>query len=92
MTDQDDRSGSWLGDPETSWRMMIHLWYEGPFEQAEYWFLAIDRDTNETWREVRPGTLRNWLANRAEALDRAWRGWYVRRRRWPPDRWRRESA
>ena len=83
----DAEPAGWLEDPAAQWRLAINVWYEGPFERAGYWLLAIDRTTNEIWREVPDGSLQNWLANRAEALDRAWRGWYVRRRRWPPDRW-----
>ena len=90
MTSWQDKAefSRWLEeDPESQWRFVIHIWYEGPFERAMNWLLAIDRETNEVWRDVPDGSPRSWLADRAEDLDRIWRDWYVRRHRRPPSRW-----
>lgn len=76
-------------DPATLWRMTIQIRYEGPFDRLGNWLLCIDPVTCEILREVPAGSLRDWLAARAERLDAIWRGWYVRHGRYPPDRWRR---
>lgn len=77
----------WLDNPVTQWRMAIEVKYEGPFERLECWLWTIDRRTHLLRREVASGSLRGRLAILAEALDRYWRNWYVRRGRWPSDRW-----
>lgn len=77
-------------DPAVQWRLMIHTGYRGPFERIMDWLWCLD-DTcpDGIRREVPDGSARNWLACRAEDLDRAWRLRYVRRRRYPRGRWRR---
>lgn len=79
-----------LDDPVVQRRLLLHIRYEGPFERVMNWLWCLDPVTNEILREVPEGSPRNWLACRAEALDRAWREWYVRRRRMPSGRWRRK--
>ena len=78
-------------DPVVRRRLQILVDYEGPYERIMNWLWAIDPVTCETWREVPEGSPRNWLACRAEALDRAWRRHYARSRSLPPGRWRRRA-
>lgn len=72
--------------------MLIMIRYESLFERAMNRLWAIDRATNEIRREVPEGSLRNWLACRAERLDRAWRERYVCRGGLPPGRRRRKMT
>jgi len=78
-------------DPRVRRRLAVLVQYEGPFERLMNWLWCLDPVTNEIWREVLQGSLRNWLACRAESADRAWRQHYVRSRRCPPERWRRRG-
>jgi hypothetical protein len=72
-------------------RLLFDLDYEGPFARLMNWLWAIDPKTHELWREVRPGTLRNWLAERAEWADIRWKRHYTRTGRTPSERWRRRT-
>ena len=65
--------------------------YEGPFERLMNWLWCIDPLTAEIIREVPEGSLRNWMACRAETLDRMWRNWHVIRGLMPAERWRRRN-
>ncbi len=84
-----DRDTAWLDDPAVLRRLAIHMKYTGPFERVMNWLWCLDPVTCEITREVPDGSLRGWLACRAEFLDRAWREWHVRHRM-PPDRWLRK--
>jgi hypothetical protein len=86
-----DQAGSWPEDSVQQSRLLITLAYEGPFERLMTWFWCIDPVTAEITREVPEGSLRNWLACRAETLDRMWRNWHVIRGLTPADRWRRRA-
>ncbi len=67
---------------------MILTRYRSPFEPVMDWLWCLDETRPDGVSRVVPeGSVRNWLASRAEALDRAWRRRYVTRRRYPADRW-----
>jgi hypothetical protein len=86
-----DQAGGWPEDPVQLFRLTVTAGYEGPFERAMNWFWCIDSVTAEITREVPEGSLRDWLACRAETLDRMWRNWHVIRGLMPAERWRRRD-
>lgn len=72
-------------------RLVITIFYEGPWDRAATWLWAVDPVTLSLRREVRPGTLRDRLAGRCDDRNRAWINRYARRGMNPPDRWKRRS-
>ena len=72
-------------------RLDISLHYQGPFGRLMNWLWALDPVTNELRREVKDGSVRGWLAARADWADRCWRAHYVKAGRRPPERWKRRE-
>jgi hypothetical protein len=54
-------------------RIVISLWYEGPWERVMNWLFGIDRRTNGLRCEVADGSVRARAAEWAELRDFAWR-------------------
>lgn len=81
-----------MGDTLEGRRLVISVMYEGPWERFMNWLWAIDPATNELRREVKAGSLRNWLAGLAEDRHRRWVDRYAADFSEPNPRWRRRLA
>jgi len=60
-------------------RFMFMITYNGPFERATNLLLGIRERPLRRVREVPDDSLRAYLANITEALDRRWRNRHLRR-------------
>jgi hypothetical protein len=68
-------------------RLLISVFYEGPWERLASWLWAVGRED----KVVRDGSLRDRLACRADYRDRLWCYRYALRGRDPHPRWKRRT-
>ncbi len=77
-----------MPDPEAA-RLLIAIWYTGPWERLEALVLGVRKDGTLRWEVGSggsvPGRLADWLSRR----DVRWRQRYADEGRNPPARWRR---
>lgn len=79
-------------DRQRDLRLYISVFYKGPWERIGAWLLAIDRN-NQIRREIKPGTIRDRLADWAERRNTAWASrWAARYPRRPHQRWERKPC
>lgn len=69
-------------------RLVLTLYYEGPWARACHWLWKMRFEDPEDYEEVPVGKLRDWLGSKCLALDHRWRERYVRSFTRPHDRWR----
>lgn len=70
-------------------RLLIEVFYEGPWERVMNWLLGIDPRTNELRWEVSDGSVLDRLSQMAENRHHRWINRYAARGQNPPDRWKR---
>lgn len=84
-------------DPASARKLLISVYYEGPWEYLSTFCLGIHRDNRDELRWDIPANATGWraalgnLANWAESRDQRWRNKYAVRGGFPPDRWKRRT-
>jgi hypothetical protein len=68
----------------------IGIFWEGPWCRLGLWLIGIDRNSDLKF-EVKPGSLRDRLADWADRRDIAWKRRWAARDGYPPEFWRRRS-
>lgn len=77
-------------------RLLITIFYEGPWSKLENFCLGIHRDNRDELRWEIPENPSGWrkrlsaMADWAETRDHLWVERYARSGKNPPDRWRRK--
>lgn len=80
------------GKHERDIRLLLSIYYEGPWGRLEGLLLGIDPETLKLRWEVRDGGVLSRLADFCETREHAWMEKWVRR--WPdrpPVRWQRKN-
>jgi hypothetical protein len=76
-------------------RLMIAVYYEGPWERVSAFFLGIHRDNRDELRWEIPENPRGWrwlfgeIADWADRRNYAWRNRIVSKGKMPRERWKR---